>query len=113
MVGNKYMEKRIYIDFREITEISDLHDKLNEELGFPDFYGRNVNALIDCLQSMRFPEEGMSKVVLEKEEVLVLDLKNFSNAKMIIVNSLLVAVEAVNQREIDRNRKHSIILALS
>lgn len=107
------MEKKIYIDFKEITELSDLHEKLKEELGFPDFYGMNVNALIDCLQSMRFPEEGMSKVVLGEEEVLALELKNFSNAKMLLVNSLLVAVEAVNQREIDRNRKHSIVLYLS
>lgn len=67
----------------------------------------NVNALIDCLQSMKFPEEGVSKIVL------ALELKNFSNAKMLLVNSLLVAVEAVNQREIDRNRKHSIVLYLS
>ncbi len=107
------MKKSIYIDFKEITELSDLHEKLKVELGFPDFYGMNVNALIDCLQSMRFPEEGMSNVVLGEEEVLTLELKNFSNAKMLLLNSLLVAVEAVNQREMDRNRKHSIVLYLS
>lgn len=107
------MEKRITIDFRNITDISALHDKFNAELGFPDFYGKNTHALIDCLQSIRFPEEGMSKVVLGKEEVLVLELINFSNANMVIINSLLVAVETVNRRELDRGRKHSILLALS
>ncbi len=107
------MEKRITIDFRKISDISDLHDKLDDELGFPDFYGRNIHALIDCLQSMRFPEEGMSRVVLGNEEVLMLELINFSNANMVIINSLLVAVETVNQRELDRGRKHSILLAMS
>lgn len=107
------MKKVISIDFKKINDISSLHDDFKQKLGFPDFYGKNINALIDCLSSMRFPEEGMSELTLKEDETLILELKDFSNSNMIIINNLLIAIEEVNKREANRGRTASILLSLS
>ncbi|PDO10033.1 MAG: hypothetical protein BLM47_09485 [Candidatus Reconcilbacillus cellulovorans] len=41
--------KRVVIDGRTIAGEDDLHDLLARELGFPDYYGRNLDALWDGL----------------------------------------------------------------
>ena len=46
-----------------MTELS-LNIKMKELLGFPDFYGMNWDAMIDCLSYMRQPSAGMSSVAL-------------------------------------------------
>lgn len=38
----------INIDFKNVKTLKDMHYMLKEIFGFPDFYGYNVNALIDC-----------------------------------------------------------------
>ncbi len=104
--------KKVFIDFSKTKDIADLHNLLKTELGFPDFYGKNVNALIDCLSSMRFPEEGMSQVTLGEKEVLIFEMSGFSNANMITINNLLIAVEETNKRELNRKREPSILLSI-
>ena len=37
------------IDGNGITSRSELHDVLTVELNLPDWYGRNLDALMDCL----------------------------------------------------------------
>ena len=41
--------KRAIIDFNFLFEREAAHDLLSEALGFPDYYGRNLDALYDCL----------------------------------------------------------------
>lgn len=48
-----------------------MHEYLKKEFGFPDFYGANVNALIDCWTSLRFPEDGMVEITIEDNEVII------------------------------------------
>ncbi|EMH4164457.1 barstar family protein [Pluralibacter gergoviae] len=37
----------------------DFHNEMKILFGFHDFYGKNTHALIDCLTSLRYPEDGM------------------------------------------------------
>lgn len=37
------------IDGRDIHSLEELHQAFREQLGFPDYYGRNFAALYDCL----------------------------------------------------------------
>jgi RNAse (barnase) inhibitor barstar len=44
--------------------------------GFPDFYGKNMDAWIDCLTSLDAPEDGMSNVHCAPGAVVTLELEN-------------------------------------
>lgn len=47
--------KRITLDGKKIRK--DEHDYLKEELDFPDYYGRNLDALYDCLTEIGIETE--------------------------------------------------------
>src|SRR5436190_1216633 len=90
--------KEIEINFTEIESLEDMHILLKEKFGFPEFYGKNVNALIDCLSSLRYPDDGMTLVNLELNEILYLKIKGLSNKSDLIINNFLISIESVNER---------------
>ncbi len=47
-----------------ITDWGTFHDTFAQALGFPDFYGRNMNACIDCLT---YEDDGMTAFLLRRE----------------------------------------------
>jgi hypothetical protein len=65
----------VTIDTTEISDWSSFHDVFARELGFPDFYGRNMNAWIDCMTSLDSPDDGLTKVHAPESGVLVLNLE--------------------------------------
>ena len=48
--------KEITIHCAKIASMAELHDTLARELRFPDWYGRNLDALYDCLGEVRDTE---------------------------------------------------------
>ena len=64
----------IRIDTRLINDWSSFHHVFKQQFGFPEFYGSNMNAWIDCMSSLDDPEAGMSKVHVQKGGVLVIEL---------------------------------------
>lgn len=89
----------IDIDFSLIETLDDLHDILFEKFGFPDFYGRNINALIDCISSIRYPEEGMTSFFLNRDEFLLIRTRNMATSNENISTFLIRAIECLNERE--------------
>ena len=51
----------------KITDWKSFHDECAAVFGFPDFYGRNMNAWIDCLTYVR-EGDGMSRYELGPDE---------------------------------------------
>src|SRR6266567_980845 len=95
------MNKKFNIDLTGIHTIDQLHDLLKKAFGFPDFYGRNYPALVDCWTSLRCPQDGMSEVVLDSmNDCLELYLKNLASCTEEVIRTLISAAEAVNQRAI-------------
>ena len=41
--------KHVTIDLEEITDWDSFHDVFKRKLNFPDYYGRNLDAWIDCM----------------------------------------------------------------
>ena len=64
----------IKIPVDEIKDWDSFHKVFQSTLGFPDFYGKNMNAWVDCMTSLDEPEDGMTSIHVKKGEVLVLDL---------------------------------------
>ena len=56
------------LDTRRIIDWETFHDLFAEVLGFPDYYGRNMNAWIDCMTDLDDTPTG-GIVILELEHV--------------------------------------------
>lgn len=73
--------KNITINCAKIASMGELHDILARELNFPEWYGRNLDALHDCLSaicedtsvtflhftSLPFPAAGLLRVLRDSE----------------------------------------------
>ena len=57
--------KKVIIDCEKLLQRKQAHLYLAEMLDFPDYYGKNLDALYDCLT-----EIGECTIVLEGEELL-------------------------------------------
>jgi hypothetical protein len=67
--------KRVKIDTSRIRDWETFHDVFAEAFGFPGFYGRNMNAWIDCMSYLDDPDSGMTEVTCEEGEYVVLELE--------------------------------------
>lgn len=58
----------------EIVDADSFHDVMARALGFPAFYGRNLDALADCLFSVSEPDHGMVAPAIARSELVLLRL---------------------------------------
>jgi hypothetical protein len=94
----------VRIPTSEIHDWSSFHDVFARVLGFPGFYGRNMNAWIDCLS---FPDldDGMVNVVVGDGAVLTLQLDDASSFAARCPGQYAAVIECaafVNWRRIER-----------
>jgi hypothetical protein len=71
--SNGFM-KTIKIPVDEFHDWAPFHNVFAKTLGFPNFYGKNMNAWIDCMTSVDDPGCLMTSVTVDEGEFLVLDL---------------------------------------
>ncbi len=71
--------KVVKIDTRRITDWNTFDEVFQEAFGFPAFYGRNMNAWIDCMSSLDDPAAGMTTIHVQQGEVLVLQLDHVND----------------------------------
>ena len=57
--------KKVIIDTNKLTTMEQIHDFLAEELNFPAHYGKNLDALYDCLTDIT--EETEIQLTAEEE----------------------------------------------
>ena len=105
----------VQLPLGEISDWESFHDVFQRALGFPDFYGRNMDAWIDCLTSAD-ERDGMiaSELVAGEGDVLVLELleaKDFSERCPEQYDALIECAAFVNWRRIEIGER--AILALS
>lgn len=103
--------KKITVDFRQVRDLQQIHEILAEAFLFPDFYGKNGHALIDCWSSLRFPEEGMTGITLGQDEVLLLEVKGVTRLGRLLMQ-FVAAVEAVNERAVKEMGQQPLIVLL-
>jgi hypothetical protein len=99
----------------EIRDWDSFHDLCASELGFPEFYGRNMNAFIDCLTYLD-EADGMSRFALAPGEFLelrVTDSAAFRRSAPEIAAALIESVIHVNRRYADRGKPEMVRLVLT
>jgi RNAse (barnase) inhibitor barstar len=69
----------VKLDAGRITDWDSFHDVFAEAFGFPAFYGRNMDAWIDCMTSLDDPSAELSRVHAPPGGVVVLELQHVDN----------------------------------
>jgi hypothetical protein len=104
----------VKLDTRRITDWDTFHDSFAEVFGFPSFYGRNMNAWIDCMTDLDAPSTGMTTVHAPSGGVVVLELEHvddFSRRCPEQYAAILECSAFVNWRRIEKGEP--AVLALS
>ena len=104
----------IYLDCKSVGDWQSFHKLFADTLGFPDFYGSNMDAWIDCMTFLDEPEARMSTIHVQPGEVLTLVLNNANSLKVRlpdIYEALLECTAFVNSRRIEQGEPPVLCLA--
>ncbi|MDQ3043156.1 MAG: barstar family protein [Acidobacteriota bacterium] len=96
---------KVRLNSKQIKDWKSFHLLCKSKFGFPDFYGTNMNAWIDCLSCLDNEEEDrMSRFTLEKGELLhieISDTEDFNSRLPEIFDALVECSAFVNRRYVD------------
>jgi RNAse (barnase) inhibitor barstar len=104
----------VAIDGRAIQDWDSFHDVFAAAFGFPDFYGRNLNAWIDCLTYVDDAEAGMVAVPIPAGEVLTLHLEHAADLASRCPEQYAAILEGaafVNWRRVEQGEASVLALA--
>ena len=104
----------IKLDTSRITDWDTFHRVFAEVFGFPEFYGRNMNAWIDCMASLDDPGAGMTTIHAPPGGVVVLQLEGVDKFAQCCPEQYAAVIECaafVNWRRIEKG--DAAVLALS
>jgi hypothetical protein len=100
----------------QITDWSSFHEVFAEALGFPSFYGRNMNAWIDCMTYADDPVAGMLARGVRPGELLTLridDASDFADRCPEQFKALVECTAFVNYRRVEVAEKQVLCLLMS
>ncbi|EOV7496109.1 MULTISPECIES: barstar family protein [Proteus] len=101
---------KLNIDFKNIKNVDDFHMIMKTLFGFPDFYGKNFNAFIDCLSSIRIPEDGMTSIHIKNDECILLEIFNINSIADDLLYDFLLSIQEINRRCVIFGEEASILL---
>ena len=104
----------IRIDARRLTDAVGLHAVVSEAFGFPATYGKNLDALIDCLSSLDNPRAGMTRFHVAAGQVAIVALEHLDAASKQAsaqASALIDALAFVNWRRVERGQPPVLAVA--
>ena len=96
----------ITIDFNNIKNWDTFHSAFKKGMGFPDFYGANMDAWIDCMSYIDDPSSGMSEITVSSNEnlnIITVGIENLSKNYPEILKAFIECTAFVNQRFLQSN----------
>ena len=66
--------KNFVLDFRKVKSIEEVHDIMMKTFEFPSYYGKNLDALNDCV----------SEMIIEEKLYIIVDRDAFKGFNQII-----------------------------
>jgi RNAse (barnase) inhibitor barstar len=104
----------VKIDALRITNKDSFHSVFAETMGFPDLYGKNMDAWIDCMSYLNDSSSGMTKLFVAPDEICIIEIsssKDLSKRLPGIFSALAQCTASVNQRAEKSGRSPLIALA--
>jgi RNAse (barnase) inhibitor barstar len=104
----------IRIDAGRLTDAAGLHAALGEALGFAPGYGKNLDALVDCLTHLDDPKSSLSRVQVFPGQVVLLVIEHtqgMPKQTAAQVKSLADVVAFVNWRRLEKRQPPVLALA--
>ena len=104
----------VVLEGERITDWPSFHAHCRAVFGFPDFYGANMDAWIDCLTYL-YEGDGMSNIVLAREESLSIQLRgtgDLAARQPEILHALVECTAFVNRRYLDAGQLPPLHLVL-
>ena len=106
----------VRIDADRISDWPTFHAAFVEAFGFPSFYGKNMNAWIDCLTSLDDQDAGMTAVHVDVGAVLTLLIDHAADFKRRCPEQFAALVDCaafVNWRRIEAGASAVLTLAFN
>jgi Barstar (barnase inhibitor) len=103
---------RVRLNTDKIIDWQSFHQTCKEAMGFPDFYGMNMNAWIDCMSYLD-DDVRMTRFLLSEGEAIhieITDTKVFNSRLPEILDALIECSAFVNQRYIEDGKLPPISL---
>ena len=101
----------VRVDAAGICDCNSFHSAFALAFGFPSFYGRNMNAWIDCMTSLDSPADGMTSVHGSASDPVVLHLDNANAVPKEIFDALVEGAAFVNWRRLEVGEPAILMLA--
>jgi hypothetical protein len=102
----------VRLDAKQMGDWPAFHAECKRAFGFPDYYGNNLDAWVDCLSYLR-DDDGMTRFRLGPDETLRIDIVNAAALPADIAEELRFCVEAINDRYADYGEKPALELVFS
>ncbi|MNK05115.1 Barstar (barnase inhibitor) [compost metagenome] len=105
----------VHLNGENITDWPSFHSACKTAFGFPDFYGDNMDAWVDCMSYLR-DEDGMTKFRLQPAEKLqiIVDHADILQKKAPdILEDVAFCIEAINERYADYGENPALELKLA
>jgi len=104
----------VTLDGATITDWPTFHAQCRGAFGFPDFYGNNLDAWVDCLSYLR-DDDGMTRFHLAEDEVLEIEVAHADALRQQapdLLEELAFCIEGINERYADYGEKPALKLVL-
>src|SRR5262245_34104328 len=103
---------RVRLNTDKIVDWQSFHQSCKETMGFPDFYGMNMNAWIDCMSDLD-KDTGMTRFLLPEGEAIHIEItsaESFKSRLPEILDALIECSAFVNQRFVENGKLAPISL---
>ena len=103
------------IDSNRINDWESFHEHSQEVFGFPNLYGKNMDAWIDCLSYLD-EDDGMSRFHLKPGETLTINILNARSLEARLAEIYKAIIECstlVNERYVEFGKKPLLNLVLT
>ena len=101
----------VRLDGAQLRDEDSFHNAFATTFGFPGFYGRNMDAWVDCMTSLDAPDDGMTSIHGSASDPVVLLVDNANAVPEDLLDELVECAAFVNWRRLEVGEPAILMLA--